>query len=73
MFDSILDLEKAALERLTQQRRVSGSLGVELEEMLFIAGVHWDDVTGEYFSQDRFLTEINYTIVSELISSENYS
>jgi hypothetical protein len=73
MFDSILDLEKAALQRLTQQRRVSGSLGVELEEMLFVAGVRWDDVEGEYFSEDRYLTEINYTIVSELISSENYS
>ena len=73
MFDSILSLEKAALERLTQERRVSGSLGLEMEEMLSMAGVLWDDVEGEYFSEDRYLTEINYTIVSELISSENYS
>jgi hypothetical protein len=69
----MLDLEKAALERLTQQRRVSGSLGSEMEEMLFIAGVHWDDVEGEYFSEDRYLTEINHTIVSKLIPREYYS
>ena len=73
MFDGILDIQKAALDRLTQERRVSGSLGVEMEEMLSMAGVRWDDVEGEYFSEDRSLTEINYNIVSKLISRENYS
>jgi hypothetical protein len=73
MFDGILDIQKAALDRLTQERRVSGSLGVEMEEMLSMAGVRWDDVEGEYFSEDRYLTEINYNIVSKLISRENYS
>ena len=73
MFNGMLELEKAALERLTQERRVSGSLGLEMDEMLSMAGVLWDDVEGEYFSEDRYLTEINYTIVSELISRENYS
>ena len=73
MFDGMLELEKAALERLTQERRVSGRLGLEMDEMLSMAGVLWDDVEGEYFSEDRYLTEINYTIDSKLISSENYS
>ena len=73
MFNGMLELEKAALERLTQERRVSGSLGLEMEEMLAMAGVLWDDVEGEYFSEDRYLTEINHTIVSKLISREYYS
>ena len=42
MLPGILSLEKAALERLTQDRLASGSLGPEVEELLFEAGVYWD-------------------------------
>jgi hypothetical protein len=73
MFDGILSLEKTALERLTQHRRVSGSLGAEMEEMLYLAGILWDEVEGEYFNFDQFLTEANQTIVTELIPHEDYS
>tara|TARA_R110000824_G_scaffold258491_1_gene447452 strand:+ start:624 stop:845 length:222 start_codon:yes stop_codon:yes gene_type:complete len=73
MFDGILSLEKTALERLTQHRRVSGSLGTEMEEMLYLAGILWDEVEGEYFNFDQFLTEANQTIVTELIPHEDYS
>ena len=34
MIDGILSLEKAALERLTEDRIASGSLGEEVEDML---------------------------------------
>jgi len=36
---SIMNLEQKALERLTEDRRLSGSLGEEVEEMLNSAGI----------------------------------
>ena len=40
MLSGIMSLEKAALERLTEERITSGSLGQEVEEMLSAAGVY---------------------------------
>ena len=39
MFEGILSLEKDALEKLTNERRVSGSVPQELSDTLFAIGV----------------------------------
>ena len=44
MIEGLLSLEKAALERLTESRIASGSLGEEVEEFLSSAGVYWDEI-----------------------------
>jgi len=72
MIDGILSLEKAALERLTEDRIASGSLGPELEEMLFAAGVYWDEVEKEYFSIDAFRRE-TFKRLAEGYVSQDYA
>ena len=72
MFESILSLEKEALERLTNERRVSGSIPQEVDDTLSMLGVHWDEVDQEYFSIDQYQTEVYRRLVEEY-TRENYS
>ena len=69
--DGILSLEKQALERLTQDRLASGSLGQEVEEMLFSAGVYWDEIGQEYFSIDAFQKETFRRLSREYINEND--
>ena len=71
--EEILELETAALERLTEDRRLSGSLGPEVEEMLAVAGVFWDAEEDKYTSVDAYVSDLNYNIVAASISDEHYA
>ena len=62
MMDGILSLEKAALERLTEDRLASGSLGPEVDDMLSEAGIYCDTLNSEYFSIDNFTTSPIFTL-----------
>ena len=72
MFEGVLTLEKAALERLTESRIASGSLGEELEEFLSSAGVYWDEIGQEYFSIENFQRETFERLAGEY-GSQDYS
>ena len=72
MFENILSLEKDALERLTNERRASGSIPQEVDETLSMLGVHWDDVEQEYFSMDQYQAEVYHRLAEEY-TRENYS
>tara|TARA_Y100000310_G_C19996088_1_gene496310 strand:- start:29 stop:247 length:219 start_codon:yes stop_codon:yes gene_type:complete len=72
MFEGILSLEKEALERLTKERRVSGSIPQEMDDTLSMLGVHWDEIDQEYFSMDRYQTEVYQRLLEEY-TCENYS
>jgi len=72
MFESILGLEKAALEKLTNERRVSGSVPQELDDTLTALGVYWDEVDSEYFSIDQYQAEV-YQRLADEYTRENYS
>ena len=71
MMDGILSLEKAALERLTEDRIASGSLGEEVEEMLASAGVYWDSLNHEYFNIDAFQRETFDRLAKEYASQND--
>tara|TARA_B100000029_G_scaffold487738_1_gene543557 strand:+ start:1425 stop:1643 length:219 start_codon:yes stop_codon:yes gene_type:complete len=71
MIDGILSLEKAALERLTEDRIASGSLGEEVEEMLASAGVYWDTLNEEYFSIEAFQRETFDRLAAEYASQND--
>jgi hypothetical protein len=62
---SFMNLEQKALERLTEDRRLSGSLGDELEEMLNSAGIYWDSLNQEYFNIDTFQAETFKRLAAE--------
>ena len=70
MIDGILSLEKAALERLTEDRIASGSLGEEVEEVLSAAGIYWDTLNQEYFSIDNFQRETFERLAAEYVSKD---
>ena len=72
MVERILSLEKDALERLTNERRVSGSIPQELDDTLSSMGVHWDEIEQEYFSVDQYQREV-YQQLAAKYTSENYS
>ena len=72
MIDGIISLEKAALERLTEDRIASGSLGHELEDMLVEAGVYWDEIGKEYFSIETFQRETFDRLAAEY-GSQDYA
>ena len=72
MIDGILSLEKAALERLTEDRIASGSLGEEVEEVLSEAGIYWDTLNQEYFSIDAFQRDTFERLAAEN-ASQDYS
>ena len=71
MLSGIMSLEKAALERLTEDRLASGSLGPEVEEMLVEAGVYWDTLNQEYFSIDAFQRETFERLAAEYASQND--
>jgi len=52
------DLEGATLDKLTATRRQQGGPTPEVEEMLAIVGVFWDETDEEYFSIDAVLREV---------------
>ena len=68
MLSGIISLEKAALERLTEDRLASGSLGPEVEEMLVEAGIYWDTLNSEYFSIEAFQRETFERLAQEYAS-----
>ena len=70
MSGNVLQLEKTALERLTQDRLASGSLGQDLESMLCEAGVYWDTLNREYFSIDTFHRETFDRLAAEYASKD---
>tara|TARA_R110000765_G_scaffold3646_1_gene11397 strand:+ start:494 stop:712 length:219 start_codon:yes stop_codon:yes gene_type:complete len=70
MIDGIISLEKAALEKLTEDRIASGSLGPEVEELLTSAGIYWDTVDGEYFSIEAFQHETFERLAKEYAPSD---
>jgi len=69
--DSFVDLQGKALERLTEDRRQSGSLGEEVEEMLNAAGVFWDMIEEEYFNVDTFKIEMYKRLAAEYASQND--
>lgn len=69
--EEILTLEKAALQRLTEDRIQSGSLGPEVEDMLAESGIFWDELGQEYFNIDAFQVEIYNQMVQKYVSQED--
>ena len=69
--EQMMSLEKAALERLTEDRIQSGSLGPEVEEMLAASGIYWDEVDSEYFSIEAFQLETMNRLVEEYASPKD--
>ena len=59
------NLEGEALDRLTATRRQRGSPTPEVEEMLAIVGVLWDEDNEEYFSVDAVLSDIEAETVKK--------
>ena len=72
MVEQLLTLEKAALERLTEDRIASGSIPPEVEELLVSAGVYWDEIGQQYFSIEAFQKETFERLTQEYMD-ENYS
>jgi len=70
MIEGLLNLEKAALEKLTEDRIASGSLGAEVEEFLTSAGVYWDMLNQEYFSIEAFQRETFERLAAEYASQD---
>jgi hypothetical protein len=68
---NIMNLEQKALERLTEDRRLSGSLGEEVEEMLNSAGIYWDSLNEEYFNIDSFQAETYKRLAAEYATQAN--
>jgi hypothetical protein len=66
-----MNLEAKALERLTEDRRLSGSLGEEVEEMLNSAGIYWDSLNEEYFNIDSFQAETYKRLAAEYATQAN--
>ena len=52
MIDGIISLEKAALEKLTEDRIASGSLGEEVEDILSEAGICWGTEARKYWDSN---------------------
>jgi len=64
-------LEKAALQRLTEDRLLSGSMGPEMESMLAESGIFWDEVEKEYFNLDAYQIETFNRLAQEYVSQED--
>ena len=69
--EQIFSLEKAALQRLTEDRIQSGSLGPEVEEMLAASNIYWDEINNEYFSMDAFQIETFNRLAEEYASPKD--
>ena len=65
---NIMNLEAKALERLTEDRRLSGSLGEEVEELLNSSGIYWDSLNEEYFNIDHFQAQTYKRFAAEYAS-----
>ena len=70
MIEGFLNLEKAALQQLTEDRIASGSLGLETEEVLASAGIYWDNLNEEYFSIESFQRELFERLAVEYASQD---
>ena len=66
--DNFTDLQGKALERLTEDRRQSGPLGEDVEEMLNAVGVFWDMIEEEYFNIDTFQAQTYKRLAAEYAS-----
>ena len=63
MMSLMSNIGSTALDRLTATRREEGLPPPEVEEMLGMIGVLWDETDQEYFSVDTVLSDIeNETI-----------
>ena len=62
-------LEGPALDRLTATRRQQGSLDPEVEEMLAMVGVFWDESDEEYFSVDAVLRRVEEETIKKYSKS----
>ena len=71
ILDNIMNLEQEALQRLTEDRRLSGSLGEHVEEMLNSAGIYWDSLNEEYFNIDTFQAETYKRLAAEYATQAN--
>jgi hypothetical protein len=69
--EDIAILEKAALQRLTEDRLVSGSMGPEMETMLAESGIFWDEVGQEYFNLDAYQIETFQRLAQEYASQKD--
>jgi hypothetical protein len=58
------------LEKLTEDRIASGSLGPEVDDMLSEAGIYWDMVDEEYFSIEAFQHETFERLAAEYVSPD---
>ena len=63
------NLEGEALDRLTATRRQQGSLHPEVEEMLAMVGVFWDESDEEYFSVDAVLRQVEKETIKKYSKS----
>ena len=63
------NLEGEALDRLTATRRQQGSLHPEVEEMLAMVGIFWDESDDEYFSVDAVLRQIEKETIKKYSKS----
>lgn len=71
MIEGIISLEKAALQRLTEDRLAKGDLGAEVESMLSEAGIYWDTINEEYFNMDSFQRETYERLAIEYAPSNH--
>ena len=58
MMSLMSNIGSTALDRLTATRREEGLPPPEVEEMLGMIGVLWDETDEEYFSIDALLREV---------------
>ena len=58
MMSLMSNIGSTALDRLTATRREEGLPPPEVEEMLGMIGVFWDETDAEYFSVEGVLREV---------------
>jgi len=69
MMHLMSNFESTALDRLTATRRQEGSLAPEVEEMLAMVGVFWDESDEEYFSVDAVLRQVEKETIKKYSKS----
>jgi len=70
MNPQIMNIESAALDRLTNERREHGELPPEVDATLSALGVFWDEIEQEYFNIDAYQVEIYQKLLAEYGTSE---
>ena len=63
------NLEGPALDRLTATRRQNGSIDPEVDEMLAMVGIFWDESDDEYFSVDAVLRQVEKETIKKYSKS----